>query len=49
MADKKDEMIIGTMYIPKGLYKRLKVFAAQKTTTMSQVIVEALNRFFEIK
>jgi len=49
MAEKKDEMMIGTLYIPKSLYKRVKVFAAQKTMSMSQVIVEALQKFFEIK
>ena len=46
MAD-KDEKIITTTYITKGIYQKLKVYAARKLMSMSEIMEQALIAFFE--
>jgi predicted transcriptional regulator len=45
----KDEKIITTTYLPKKTVKKLKVYAARRNTSMSQVMESAVKKYMEAK
>lgn len=49
MTDTKEGKTITTVYITNKTYKKLKVFAARKLTSISDVMEQALLKYFEAK